>query len=378
MFQSTLNKKKKKGMKKKHFGHIEIPLKRVHIELTNICDFNCVFCPKSVMKRHYGYMDTDLAKRIITELRVKGVCEKITFHVMGEPTLHRDFFEILDHAQKENMNVGLTTNGGGLRGNIGKRLLDYDLYQLDISLQTPDEKSFALRKAGSLTFEDYLGGILDFFSSYKAKGSGTIFKFRFLNTRFRKKGMEQRTGPVKVISSTEELRKIFRYWAGRIYDSLGIENEMRERAMKHIGNLVSYKWNVVEVYPDVFFETYVLDDWGHSFDSDGIRDAWAGYCFGMRDHFSILYNGDVVLCCMDFEGNTTMGNLHNSSLTDILSSDKLLTIIEGFKKFRLVHPYCKRCLGSKTFSSWVFKPMTSIMALKVLKPFFYSHTRLYK
>jgi MoaA/NifB/PqqE/SkfB family radical SAM enzyme len=328
------------------------------------------------MKRPPGFMETGLAKRLITEIGENGICEKITFHVMGEPTLHRDFFEILQHALSEKVRVGLTTNGAGLGGNIGKRLLDYDLYQIDVSLQTPEEKSFALRKSGSLSYDGYVMGILDFFSSYTAKGNDTIFKFRFLNTRFPKKGMEKRTGPVRVISSTDELRSTFRYWAGRIYDILGVESHEREKAMKGIQHLVSYKWNVVEIYPRIFFETYVLDDWVGAFDDEKIYRAWAGYCFGMRDHFSILYNGDVVLCCVDYDGYTALGNLHNSSLLEILSSEELGKIIEGFKQFRVVHPYCKRCLGSRTVSSWLLKPVASIMALKVLKPVFYKKTTL--
>lgn len=363
-------------MKKKYFGHIEIPLKRVHIELTNVCGFNCVFCPKSEMKRPFGFMETDLAKSIITEIGKNRICEKITFHVMGEPTMHHDFFQILEHAQSEKVNVGLTTNGSGLGGTTGKRLLDYDLYQIDVSLQTPDDKSFLLRKAGALSFEDYLNGILDFFSSYSARGRETIFKFRFLNTRFRRKGMEDKKGPVRIISSTKELRSAFRYLAGQIYDIIGVNNNVREKAMRRIDQLVSYKWNVVEIYPHVFFETYILDDWGHAFDDEKIHNAWAGYCFGMRDHFGILYNGDVVLCCMDINGCTALGNLHNTSLKEVLSSDYLGEIIDGFKRFRVLHPHCKRCLGSTTIPSWLFKPPLSIMTLKVLKPFFYKHTSL--
>ena len=361
---------------KRHFGHIEVPLQRVHLELTNVCDFNCVFCPKSEMKRKYGYMDTDLAKRIITELRMNNICEKITFHVMGEPTLHPDFFNILSYAGNIGIKVGLTTNGSGLGGDIGKRLLDHDIYQIDVSLQTPDEKSFSLRKAKGLEFNDYLNGILEFFSSYNARHKNTIFKFRFLNTRFRKKGLEEKTGPVLVISSTDELRKTFRYWAGRIYDLLSLEQGKREIAMRRIDKLVSYKWNVVEIFKNVFFETYVLEDWGNAFDNKEVINAWAGYCFGMRDHFSILHNGDVTLCCVDFNGNTKIGNLHKSSLKEVLSTDELGRIIDGFKRFRLIHPYCRRCLGSKSRISWLFKPIISIMALKVLKPFFYKHTRL--
>jgi MoaA/NifB/PqqE/SkfB family radical SAM enzyme len=371
---STVDNRAKRGK----FGHIDVPLKRVHIELTNVCDFNCIFCPKSEMTRPYGYMDTELARRIITELKSNGVCEKITFHVMGEPTLHKDFFSILDHAKKEQMKVGLTTNGGGLGGLTGRRLLDYELYQLDISLQTPDERSFAYRKAGARTFESYLNGIIEFFRAYHDLHRDTVFKFRFLNTRFRKKSMEQRIGPLHVISSTEELRNTFSFWAGRIYDLLGVEGPQRMAAMRAIKDLVAYKWNVVEIYPNVFFETYVLDDWGHAFGDEKIYDAWAGYCFGMRDHFGILYNGDVVLCCMDFDGRTKVGNLNQLSLEEVLSSDALEKIVEGFRHYRLEHPYCKRCLGSRGRVSWLLKPAASVAGLKVLKPFFYKHTTLLK
>lgn len=364
--------------KRQRFGHVEIPLQRVHIELTNVCDFNCVFCPKSEMKRKYGYMDTGLARHIISELYENNICEKITFHVMGEPTLHPDFFDILSYACNTGIKIGLTTNGGGLGGEAGKKLLNYDLYQVDISLQTPDEKSFALRKSRALTYDVYLNGIVDFFSSYHSRHKDTIFKFRFLNTRFRKRDMEKRTGPVQVISSTWELRNTFGYWAGRIYEMLGVDKGKRDAALKKINKLVSYKWNVVEIYPNIFFETYVLEDWGHAFGDEKIHDAWAGYCFGMRDHFSILHNGDVTLCCVDFDGRTKIGNLKKASLREILSSEELRKIIEGFKKFRVVHPYCKRCLGSKSRISWLLKPIVSVLALKTLKPFFYSKARLYE
>jgi len=363
-------------MAKKRFGHIEVPLKRVHVELTNVCEFNCLFCPKHLMKRRPGYMDTALAKRIITELKEGGVCEKVTFHVMGEPTLHRDFFEILSHAEKAGLDVGLTTNGAGLGGRIGRGLLEHGLHQVDVSLQTPDEESFKLRGAGSRSFGEYLEGVLGFFAEYRKRHPGSIFKFRFLNTRFQPRSLRRQAGRIDVISSTGELRETFSEWAGRIYDIIGVEGERREAALKRIRRLSAYAWNVVEAAPNVFFETYVLDDWGHAFDPEGVREAWAGYCYGMRDHFSILYNGDVVLCCMDFDGNTAVGNLHGSALLEVLSSERVGAIVEGFRRMKLVHPYCRRCLGSRSLGSWLLKPALSVLALKTLKPLFYRKTRL--
>ena len=267
-------------MKQKLLGHVKIPLQRVHLELTNVCEFNCKFCPKEEMTRKYGYMDTDLAQKTISEISDKGLCDKITFHVMGEPTLHPGFFEILDHAKKEHVHVGLTTNGASLGSHIGKRLINYDLHQLDISIQTPDEKTFELRGAGSLGFDKYIKGILQFFSDYINKGYETIIKFRFMNTRFPNDELEKKRGPIRLISSSEHLRKCFCRWADRIYEILEVDTVKRKSAFRKINKLTILKWNVLEIYPNVFFETYVLNGWGHAFDKSNIRDAWGGCCFG--------------------------------------------------------------------------------------------------
>jgi MoaA/NifB/PqqE/SkfB family radical SAM enzyme len=290
--------------------------------------------------------------------------------------LHRDFFAILDHARQCSVPVGLTTNGGRLGSDSARRLLDYPLYQLDISLQTPDERSIALRKAGNLSFHKYLDGIFSFFQAYHQQHPETIFKFRFLNTRIPQKSMEAKVGPIRVISSTKELQKTFRFWAGRVYDSIALPENERQKALRGIDGLSALKWHVVEVAPNVFFETYLLKDWGHAFGSGPKYQAWGGYCFGLRDHFAVLYNGDVTLCCIDYDGKTTIGNVQQKTLREVFSSDRAGEIMDGFRSYRLVHPYCKHCLGSDSRIGWALKPFASIIGLKVLKPFFYRKTRL--
>ncbi|MDH5636918.1 MAG: radical SAM protein [Nitrospinota bacterium] len=362
---------------KTRFGHLQVPLKRVHIELTNACEFGCRFCPKSIMERSYGFMDKELGKKIISEVAQNNIAEKVTFHVMGEPTMHPDFFEFLEHAAAVGQKVGLTTNGRNLGGAVGKRLLDYPLHQLDISFQTPTEESFPLREAGKLTFQEYLDGIMDFFTEYRRRWPQTIIKFRFLNTIFPVKTLEKVAGPIKVMSSTKELRATFKEWVQNIHRRLGVEEADTQEALRRVDGLVSYKWNVVEILPNLFFETYILEDWGHAFTGGKVYDAWAGYCFGMRDHFAILQNGDVTLCCIDFSGKTVIGNLNNNSLEEVLSTDEFGEIMAGFAKFRPVHPYCKRCMGSATRLSWLLKPVLGVLALGALKPFFHKKTKLF-
>lgn len=359
-------------METKRFGHVQIPFKRIHIELTNKCDFNCVFCPKSEMTRAYGSMDPDLAMRTMTDIKRLGLAEKVTFHVMGEPTLHKNFFDLLRHAEKLDLPVGLTTNAAGLGRKIGPQLLEHELHQLDLSLQTPTETSFALRKAGLLTYDAYLKGIFDFFAEYRRRWPETIIKFRFLNTTFPPKTLEKSTGKsIRVISGSKELRDSFSYWAKRLHDALDIPDSLRDTVQARIAKLRAWQWNVIEVSPNTFFETYILSDWGHAFGKEKIREAWGGFCFGMRDHFAILHNGDVTLCCIDYDGHTVVGNLKEQSLEEVLSGEPLGGIMAAFRRFRLKHPYCRYCLGSKGLGSWLVKPVAGIAALHLLKPYFY-------
>ncbi len=189
-------------MQREKFGHVQIPFKRIHIELTNVCDFNCVFCPKSLMTRRYGYMDEGLARRIITDIRTYGLAEKITFHVMGEPTLHPKFFSLLDHAASEGMPVGLTTNGGGLGGRIGAELLGHPLHQVDVSLQTPDETSFALRKANNADFRPFFERHRRLFFRVSRKTSSNHFQVSI--SQYNHSGQddrkEERPGPCRILN----------------------------------------------------------------------------------------------------------------------------------------------------------------------------------
>ena len=180
-----------------------------------------------------------------------------------------------------------------------------------------------------------------------------------------------------MLSSTRELRKVFSYWVDRIYDAVGDDAPSRVKARARINRLASHRWNVVEVLPNLFFETYILSDWGHAFFDGPIVPAKSGFCDGMRNHFAILYNGDLTLCCVDFDGHTAMGNLHQNSLTEILNSPQLGRIMAGFEKKQLVHPYCRHCLGSKNRLSGLFKPALSILALHVLRPYFYRQMKLF-
>jgi hypothetical protein len=190
--------------------------------------------------------------------------------------------------------------------------------------------------------------------------------------------MREDLGIPDFMGNSEVLRNTVLEWAEMIYDRLNLDAQALERVRKKVRKIRIHGWNVIEISPNVFIETYLLTDWGNAFADENLIEARRGYCFGMRDHFAILYSGDVVLCCVDFDGKTAIGNLNNTSLLEILRSPELAEIVKGFHKGRLEHPYCRQCLGSSTrLGSWT-KPAMSILGLKVLKPFFYRHYKLFE
>jgi len=349
--------------------------KRIHLELTNRCNFSCLFCPDGKMTRKRGIMETELAQSALDQIAELGVAEKVTFHVMGEPLLHPDFFSICDHAKRRNLKVGLTTNGALLKPETIDRLARRDLHQIDVSLQTPDAASFGATRGTRMDFTKYRTNLLDLLAACMARPSPPIFKIRIMTTRFARR-MRERLGIPDFLGSTDALRRTVLEWTLQVRERLGNTDgtvELRRR-IKKIG---IYGWNVVEISPRVFIETYVLTDWGNAFADAPPVEVSRGYCFGMRDHFAILCSGDVVLCCIDYDGKTVMGNLHSESLLEILKSPALQEIVEAFRRGALVHPHCRQCLGSSSRLGALVKPAASILALKVLKPFLYRKYRLF-
>jgi hypothetical protein len=240
-------------------------------------------------------------------------------------------FDILDHARTVNLNVGLTTNGALLRSGTIEKLAERDLYQIDISLQTPDSESFQATRGTRMDFETYRAGLFDLLTACAARPTQPIFKIRIMTTKFAGK-MKQKLGIPDFMGSTADLRKTILEWTELVYQSLGLSMENRDRIVAKINKIGIHGWNVIEIRPKIFIETYVLTDWGNAFADGDIVEANRGHCFGMRDHFAILHNGDVVLCCVDFDGKTSIGNIESTPLLEILQSPELEEIMDGFAK----------------------------------------------
>ncbi|MEG0770915.1 MAG: radical SAM protein [Clostridia bacterium] len=71
--------------------------KKAYIEITNICNLNCKFCPKTTRKPKS--MSYDEFKYVLNE--VSKYADYINLHQMGEPLLHKDVQMVLYYQKKK-------------------------------------------------------------------------------------------------------------------------------------------------------------------------------------------------------------------------------------------------------------------------------------
>ncbi len=284
--------------------------KKVYIEITNVCNLKCSFCPDT--KRTPGFTDINGFTHIIRE--VKPFCDYVYLHIMGEPLLNPNLENFLKICYGTSIKVNITTNGT-LLYKYGEVLLDAPaLRKVSISLH-----SFEANEGYGL-LADYINNVVSFIK--KAVEKGIICELRLWNMD---NGQLKGTNDLndEIIKKLEEsFQPDFNLW-------LAVKNQANVKLQDRlfISRAEIFEW------PDISRD--VMDE--------------KVFCYGMRDQFGILVDGTVVPCCLDSEGNIPLGNIFKESLSDILHSERARRIYEGFSGRKAVEELCKKCGYAKRY-----------------------------
>ena len=73
------------------------------------------------------------------------------------------------------------------------------------------------------------------------------------------------------------------------------------------------------------------------------------FCYGLRDQLGILCDGTVVPCCLDHDGDLTLGNLLRQDMEEILNSPRAKAIYEGFSHRQAPEELCRKCGYARRF-----------------------------
>ncbi|MDD5216615.1 MAG: radical SAM protein [Candidatus Omnitrophica bacterium] len=305
------------------------------LELTNCCNFDCAFCGNQFMTRKKGFMDKTLAKRIITEATQHDFCEGIVLHMMGDPLLYADLFEILESAHKINAPILLVTNGSLLKKDVALRIFEYPPKITVISYHTGNKDSFKFRNA-PISYEEYQKKIFDFIElKFKLKAD-THIEIDSIATRYKHHDR------FKIINSTREFKQFEKEWIG-FAKYLKKKYSLRQNIPSAIVPGTNY---LLEDFTFVLKYTYHL--WGNMILPLGTKTdpSCLGSCEMPFTQCSVLWNGDLSPCPLDYNGELVFDNVTHKNLVEAFNSTKAEEIMQQLIQKTEVPQKCHRCMSS--------------------------------
>lgn len=273
---------------------------KAYLEITNVCNLNCSFCPKTDRAAHF-MTDTEASAALDA---LVGYTDFVYFHLMGEPLLHPGLAHLLSEAGRRGFKVMITTNGT-LLDLAGDVLLSSDaLHKVNISLQSFEANQH------DVGLESYISMCADF--ARRCSAAGKLCVLRLWN----KNGLETLNPEIETI-----LRGYFPGEWRHSRDSFKLTDK-------------------------VYLESGEKFDWPDMQADNRGEDL---FCYGLRDQIGILCDGTVVPCCLDHNGDIPLGNIFYTGLDEILSTDRARAIYDGFSNRKAVEELCRKCGYARRF-----------------------------
>lgn len=117
-------------------------IKKLYIEPTSRCNFNCRMCPRNVwIDEQIGDMDMDLFHTLMSQAKELKGLETVFFGGVAEPMSHEHIIEMVKIAKGLGVKVELISNGSFLDKNIIEALLKAGLDMLWVSIDTAHNES---------------------------------------------------------------------------------------------------------------------------------------------------------------------------------------------------------------------------------------------
>lgn len=280
--------------------------KKIYIEISNVCNLECDFCPRT--RRKPEFMTVETFCKILDQ--IKDYTDYIYFHVKGEPFLHPELEPFLDISYKKGFKVNITTNGTLIIKVKDKILMKPALRQINFSLHSFDGNEMFQNKG------EYIDNILSFAKEAVDK-SEILISLRLWNLEENNIINLERQRNNELLSAIEKEFNLPYKIQEKVEPGRGVK--IADRI--YLNQDYRFKW------PDLIEK-----------EDDGI-----GFCYGLRHQLAILVDGTVVPCCLDGEGVISLGNIKTTLFSEIVESERASKIVNGFTRREAVEELCRKC-----------------------------------
>ncbi len=282
------------GKKKINLGYPPYLL----VEPVSTCNLRCPFCfqtDKSFTKKPYmGTMNFDLFKKIVDEANKIGV-GAITLASRGEPTLHKQFGEMLEYlATKKNIfEIKINTNATFLNDKLCHSIFQSNVTQIVISADHYQKDEYERLRKNS-NFEKILKNVDNLFEIRKIYYPDSITEIR-----------------VSGIDSDKNLNreKFKNFWIKR-------------------------SDHVTASFPLERWNTY----------KNEIHENITDPCENLWDRMYVWFDGKVNPCDADYKSFLSFGNLNEGTIKEIWNNQKIKNLREEhLSNERLKTSPCNKC-----------------------------------
>lgn len=254
------------------------------------CDLSCPECALGggFIKRKKGWMNFDHFKIIADKIR--PYCQYLYLHIWGEPLLNKDIFQIIDYASGFTK-TNISTNGNQITEENAQKLIQCGVTDIIVSIDGVSQD----------VYENYrVGGKVD-------KAIGALKRLQKFNVQI---GADVNIIPQFIVfKHNQHEMKYF--------------SELCRSLMLKPTFKAPYLRNKNSRYSLSDYKQFVRPAFG---EISALQKAMTE-CPNVRDVFTILLDGSVVICCHDYQKATCFGNIYQQSVEEIWNRNE-------FKKVR--------------------------------------------
>ena len=240
------------------------------VEPTNICNIRCGMCPNKIMTREKGFMSFELYKKLIDDNH--DFIQSLNLFVLGEPLLNRRLPEMVLYAKNRNIKTVIFTNGTLLDKDLSRKLIIAGIDEISISFE-----------GGSCLTENIFNNIkILLMEKKKINKHSPLICVRLINSGFAYEAVSGMIKNLKLLGVNYVLNVPIHDWTGKY--SLGLKDKrLTNKVGKNYFHCV-LPWSVLAVH----------------------------------------WNGEVVGCCDDFDGEFIIGDINKTpKLFDIWNNNKM-------------------------------------------------------
>ncbi len=283
------------------------------IEPTNTCNLRCPVCETGagLLRRPRGMMSDDDFSRVLDN--VGKQVNQILIYFMGEPCLNENVYAMLGEARRRGIYASVCTNGQV--PNSGSRLLSAGA----------NEVSFQIGGTNQETHEKYRvrGDLITTIGSIRQAVAAKDWKYRDVRLK----------AGLIVMKHNEHEVAAFPEWCRK----LGVEPEI-------INPCVRDRTQAAEYLPDDQ-KYWLYDPTALANGELRMRKPNHNRCLWIYYSAVICWNGDVVPCCRDANGEHVMGNILRDDFDNIWNGEKYREFRRRVATDQKHEPLCRLCSG---------------------------------